>query len=394
MCFIYHPVHIYLMTEEFIRYDIGNSLQIPMDPLETKFLDDIQKLTSKPIEWCPIEYPPSTTNYNFNSVDLCEIDGIYRIERIDINEHSIIEIPSSISDMRNIEVLKIHFHSIDSMIEVSKLQSLKFLSMNSCNIHIIPPSIGELSNLVHLSLVSNKIEVIPLEMGKLSNLQYLNLSDNRIKNIPEVIRNLRHLEKLHLSRNEIEHLPDVFDSIKNLKFFDLSFNKISRLPDSYFRCVDQIRLSNNRVEKINFEEKMDHITSIWLDNNQLEEFPDNIDNLSNLSRLILSNNNLIALPESLGNLSLLEELMIRNNKIKRLPDKISNCTNLKILYAENNNLSSLPDDIGKLTRLKKVDISGNNITKIPESIKNLKELNCFITDVTDPQELKKLPFIN
>jgi len=67
------------------------------------------------------------------------------------------------------------------------------------------------------------------------------------------------------------------------------------------------------------------------------------------------------LPEDVTKLTELTILILRGNNLKTLPASIGNLTGLKKLVLVNNQLTSLPDEIGNLKSLKNLNIKGNNI---------------------------------
>ncbi|OJJ22960.1 hypothetical protein BKI52_00995 [marine bacterium AO1-C] len=110
------------------------------------------------------------------------------------------------------------------------------------------------------------------------------------------------------------------------------------------------------------------ITSIDLSDNQLDTFPEEILNLSDLQRLNISKNELKTLPESIINLAELEYLDASENRLKRLPNSICKFYYLSHLYLQQNLLRKLPDDIGYTNYLHTLDVSHNLLAELPYSM--------------------------
>ena len=120
------------------------------------------------------------------------------------------------------------------------------------------------------------------------------------------------------------------------------------------------------------------ITTLAINNADLQSLPKSIGELTSLRILHLDNNVLTSLPESIGNLNNLTELALDENKINSLPVSIGNLTNLQGLSMDNNKLNTLPENIGKLKNLRELYLNYNQITILPESFGNLKNLEILL----------------
>ncbi|TXG55559.1 hypothetical protein EZV62_020815 [Acer yangbiense] len=124
---------------------------------------------------------------------------------------------SLVEKLTNLKVLDLSSvnNISSSQLEVlTNLSSLKFLSLQNCNLEgIIPSSLGNLYSLIHLDLSDNNFwGEIPSKMFELSQLEYLDLSWN-----------------LDLQLRQ----PTSFDKLTNLKWLDLSdVNISSSIPNS------------------------------------------------------------------------------------------------------------------------------------------------------------------
>ncbi|KRZ71817.1 CCR4-NOT transcription complex subunit 6 [Trichinella papuae] len=77
--------------------------------------------------------------------------------------------------------------------------------------------------------------------------------------------------------------------------------------------------------------EMDHLTALFINDNELERLPPEISKLSKLKVLDASNNRIRSLPSELGDILTLEQLHLNNNLIRTLPFEIGKLYNLKIL---------------------------------------------------------------
>ena len=97
-------------------------------------------------------------------------------------------------------------------------------------------------------------------------------------------------------------------------------------------------------------------------NNQLVGLPTSIQKLNRLSQLYLEGNNLTELPAEIGDLKELWELRVSNNQLVCLPTSIQKLNRLVWLHLDGNNLTELPAEIGDLKELRKLYVGGNPLT--------------------------------
>jgi GTPase SAR1 family protein len=140
----------------------------------------------------------------------------------------------------------------------------------------------------------------------------------------------------------------------NLGYLYLYDNDLNELPD----WVDQLSQLN------------------WLHlfNNKLRKLPISLINLSNLQMLHLNSNKFVDLPDTIGYLPQLRLLFLSNNKLRTLPEAIGNLSNLIQLFLNRNELNTLPNALGQLNQLQSLDLSYNKLTDLPPILLQLK---CF-----------------
>jgi Leucine Rich repeats (2 copies) len=76
--------------------------------------------------------------------------------------------------------------------------------------------------------------------------------------------------------------------------------------------------------------------------------------------LELSNNNLDELPATMDDLSALKELYVGGNEISRFPTSFA-LPSLTLLYAANNLLTELPGTVKNCTKLTRLNLAGNPV---------------------------------
>ena len=75
------------------------------------------------------------------------------------------------------------------------------LSISGANLSVIPSSISNLSQINVLDLSNNSIETVPDSIGQLNNLVTLNLNSNQLNDLPESITEITKLTSLDISSN-------------------------------------------------------------------------------------------------------------------------------------------------------------------------------------------------
>ncbi|MEK8020280.1 MAG: hypothetical protein VSS75_025690, partial [Candidatus Parabeggiatoa sp.] len=113
--------------------------------------------------------------------------------------------------------------------------------------------------------------------------------------------------------------------------------------------------------------KNGHVTELDLHNKRLSNFPESIEQLSQLEKLNLSNNELSgSIPESIGNLRQLERLYLNNNQLSSsIPESIGNLGQLRHLRLHENALcGNVPLSFMNFHALGRNELSlkGNHLT--------------------------------
>ena len=128
-----------------------------------------------------------------------------------------------------------------------------------------------------------------------------------------------------------------------------------------------VTVNNNRVTGLDLHQ-----------NNLTGTIPQEIGDLTNLTRLSLYDNQLAgSIPNEIRNLTNLNYLYLHINQLNgEIPAEIGNLTNLSSLLLQSNQLTGLiPAEIGNLTNLTQLSLWGNQLTgSIPAQIGNLSQL--------------------
>lgn len=126
------------------------------------------------------------------------------------------------------------------------------------------------------------------------------------------------------------------------------------------------------------DNKMWEKASSFLNIEGLGRLPRMIGQFSCVTSLSLENGNLNHLPFAIGHLSKLRTLMVLNNKLTAFPEAIGKLTNLTSIIADNNQISELPSALGQLQKLYSINILGNPLKRVHQDLLALPELDLFV----------------
>ncbi|PAV85942.1 hypothetical protein WR25_23544 isoform D [Diploscapter pachys] len=288
--------------------------------------------------------------------------------------------------------------------------SLKNLSIYSCNIPIIPPSISKLVNLEQLDLGKNKIEKIPKEpIETLQKLKYLDLSGNFIsKADDDSLGSLKNLETLVIGEHNYfnETLEAEIGKLKGLKTLDMSrcdgifeppmslFNEIPQLevlklsgcsigglePGAFavLKNLEQLDLRVNLIENVSaFSfDGLEKLKKLSIAGNYIHEINDGLwEGLKSVEELDIGWNEIKQVPEgafkSIG--STLKTLNLRHNPVVSMNN--TGAGNLATLTLSECGLTSLNSDLFKeYKKLESLEVSHCNVSKVePNAFENQKD---------------------
>ena len=183
-----------------------------------------------------------------------------------------------------------------------------------------------------------------LRSGRLKGQTSLTLSAGLSEFPQEILTLADSLEFLNLSDNRLSELPDDFWRLKKLKIVFFNANAFEVFPDVLAKCpaLSMVSFKNNQIKKINRLAK----TIRWL---------------------ILTNNQLEQLPPAVGQLSRLQKLMLAGNQLQSLPEELSQCDRLELIRLSANRLESLPRGLLSLPRLSWLAYAGNPFCSGPRA---------------------------
>ncbi|EGG24580.1 hypothetical protein DFA_02823 [Cavenderia fasciculata] len=151
-------------------------------------------------------------------------------------------------------------------------------------------------------------------------LTELHLINNELPNIPEEINNIITLKKLYLSKNNIQQITNI-DKLVDLELLDLRANQIKEMSNLENNTkINNLSLSSNQIISLNnLNINMEHLESLFLFSNKLENLQETLDILSKhcpkLTKLLLTANPCTSLSRPKE-----EQQVYENNVKKALPN--------------------------------------------------------------------------
>lgn len=153
--------------------------------------------------------------------------------------------------------------------------------------------------------------------------------------------------------------------------------------------TEELAASNGLLDPAIFE--LDQLNFLRLVGSPLEQIPDQIGNLQNLTSLDLQNNNISIIPKSIKNLKKLKLLDLSENKLQSLPEEINELTALTRINVRKNELSELISFEG-CTALAVIDVRINKLKTFEEichdKLNLISELYASFNEITEiPAEI-------
>jgi len=322
----------------------------------------------------------------------------------------IIGLPNTLKELKKLSTLSIKGNSLGEIpMMIADIPNLKELSLKSNNIDDTTlPVLYNLTKLEKLNLSQNKITQFPRKHTK---LRHLNLSSNKLSEVTEDIKTLTSLETLDISYNQIASISIDLSSLKYLKLIDLSSNALMAAPTKTgnVKFVTENNKFNKEERYSTYTEppsiqellkKSETTSKLNLFNENLEQFPFSIMEVSHLDSLDISNNKLAPFFIEICKLKKLKHLNIKSNNLSSIPKEINALENLESLSLGKNNLTpdSLPAEFSKLNKLSELDLSFNHFDTIPKPVLELKALNelALLQNPIQsfPEELLNMPCLN
>lgn len=256
------------------------------------------------------------------------------------------------------------------------LYQLEKLTIRNTCVQVIFTELFLCSNLVYLDFFCDRISHIEQGIGGLVNLRELCISSNKLDDLPVDFSQLSSsLVRLDLSDNLFRvKMPDCLYELTSLSSLNLSNNKIS-IVSGIENLVNLTALYINYTNLDSFSEEISLLTRLerlYLNDTGIREIHLSARNLVNLCHLELAYNKISDF-SALCTLSQLKSLFLNDNCIENIPENINSLVSLKTLELSDNLIWDVPESLYGMNRLRHLYVSDNTICENEDVMNRLRE---------------------
>ncbi|KAI8570624.1 hypothetical protein RHMOL_Rhmol01G0050200 [Rhododendron molle] len=298
---------------------------------------------------------------------------------------------------------------------ISGFRNLLVLYLSNCSLNgTLPSWLFTIPSLLRLDLADNQLTGQIPEFRSDSQLKWIRLSNNKLHGpIPQSISGLVNLRQLYLLSNNLSGVVELQKFSSNLEALVLSKNNISGLsigngsndnatwPKLLVLSLSScnitefpeflqnssnlffLDLSNNKIHGeipkwVEGNATWPNLSSVDLSYNYLQG-PLRVPSSSLIGRFQISHNKLTGeIPSSICNLSSLEIFVLSNNKLNGvIPHCLGNVSNhLEVLDLRSNGFhGAIPTTFANGSKLRSLNLNGNNLEgPVPRSLANCKSM--------------------
>ena len=250
-------------------------------------------------------------------------EAIYQLtqlQTLDISNNRLTALPEAIGQLTQLQTLNVSDNNLTVLPEaIGQLIQLQTLKVSDNNLTVLPEAIGQLIQLQALNVSGNELIVLPEAIGQLVNLIELQIWQNRITLLPNSIGQLTQLRKILLPVNQLTHIPQTFSNLRNLETLDFGHLDALNSPqrkEGWHTQLEQGGCAGIPLKEIpDYVRQFKRLTSLGVEDCQLNVLPDWLSVLSNLKTLNLRRNDIIDLPITLVQLEQLKSLALEDNPL-------------------------------------------------------------------------------
>ena len=153
------------------------------------------------------------------------------LECLDLTKNELDSIPEQMGKLVKLTQLLLDFNDLRTIpSSISNLRQLTIVKIVENDLDSIPTSLGRCTLITELIITSNNLDSIPSSIGNLINLRTVNFDQNVLKSIPDAIGNCKKLSVLSLRNNHLTDIPTSIGNLVNLRVLDLANNRLESLP--------------------------------------------------------------------------------------------------------------------------------------------------------------------
>ena len=312
---------------------------------------------------------------NCNITELSsKISKLSKLKILNLENNKLEEVPSTIGTLSNLEELNLSQNSIKKLPnQFEKLQNLINLNLSKNKEIEINESLFKFRRLEFLNLGFTNVEKVVDRINEFSYLKELSLSGNEIDEISESLVTLEKLEKLWLDNNLIKEIPENIELLKSLKVLDLRFNEIEKISKRIMNLnLNELFLKNNpflifeELSSVNWKQSLTELFNIHEDYQEFKKI-----DLSDLGLTYIPDLSYFKDIEVLDlSRNKIEDILEKEKDddgifyIKENIYKVTESLQLKELNLSSNNISEIPKELLTLTNLAKLNLEYNPVSQI------------------------------
>ncbi|XP_017848396.1 leucine-rich repeat-containing protein 40 isoform X2 [Drosophila busckii] len=181
---------------------------------------------------------------------------------------------------------------------VYKLRHSRTLAVNLEELTNVPDEVFQLAAAEQVHVVDfarNKLSTLPNGLQHMRGLvTELVLSQNIISSVPPFISQFTRITFLNLSNNLLNGLPDEFGVLSTLRELNIANNRFEILPNALYELqgLEILIASDNHIKALNVAglQAMKRLSNLDLRNNDIDNIPPILGNLTNITHLELIGN--------------------------------------------------------------------------------------------------------
>ncbi|CAI7833663.1 unnamed protein product [Closterium sp. NIES-53] len=384
--------------------------------LECLSIIDCQQLCSLPKDFGEL---PALKSLTLESVSLSKLPDSFchltSLERLVMGYcfRNILKLPAELGNLTSLKTLIVQtFRSVVLPETIGFLSNLKTLHLQVCTQQLISPSFTALTSLTSRTLVSGAFSKLPEALENMSHLQHLYICDcQALGKIPELVTRLTSLVTLSIRGcKELSSVPVRLSSLRKLQQLEVTgCNELRVFPESLPLSLEVLIWKENSKFCLlpeNFlPSRLRHLELDLVDNieqfpvtlgplpqidvfsirragsirrgrRELENLPETVSQLQQLTLLRFHALKLASIPEGIGALSRLRELnLLECTALQQLPSSLTQLSCLSVLRLDNTSISTLPPQFSQLTRLRTLSLSPCELLEaLPDDLNELKLL--------------------
>lgn len=342
-----------------------------------------------------------------------QIGNLHHLEQLYVQHNKIVGIPC-LPNCSQLKEIHCGFNCINEISSefIESLVGIKILDFRDNKISELPDNISWVQSLERLDLTNNNLSSLPYSLGTLPHLKFLAIEGNPLRSVRRDIIQRGTVQLLRWLRSRIdeeslvrassrtsntevdyskgEPIPQGIDkySLRATKTLTYSNKKVAAIPQELVEMASEaevniVDFSKNIVSNIpdSMKTLLSQCTEINLGFNRLTALPSFMGECSRLAYLDLRNNQLQDLPAEISNLSLLREINVSFNKFQYLPSAMYSLQRLEIIIASDNAISDIDvSGLSKLQALAVLDLHNNNIKNVPPELGTLTQLRSLLLE--------------